>query len=317
MLTQQSNVYTSKPLTNVSLAYHNEGYICDKIAPNVIVKQDTGKIYSYGMDSLRIVNTYRGTGGRSNIVETTVSSADHYDLEDHALGEFIPQEVYDNEEAPINARVDVTEALTERILVDKEKALADVITATGTYSNYETLSGNDQWNDYDNSDPVEAIKDSISTVRSACGKTPNSLIVAWDTMNALTYHPVIRKYFPGATAITFKMLRDALPTIFNLKNLIVGDAQYNNSNKGGTDTLTDIWTDFALVAYIEPKPTKKSRTFMFNYTRKVGRNVEYLPQGKGGLETMDRKSDYVRVSDKYDLVLLDETCAYLFDDTLA
>src|SRR3990167_7412821 len=123
MQTQSNTVFTSVPLTNASLAYKNDLYIVEKLAPVVSVVKQSGKIYSYGMDNLRIVNTYRSAGGKPNIVETTVSSSDHYTLEDHVLGEFIPEEVLLNQEAPINARLDVTEALTDRIWVDKEKSL--------------------------------------------------------------------------------------------------------------------------------------------------------------------------------------------------
>jgi len=317
MLTQQNSVYTSVPLTKLSLAYRNPRYIAEMVAPTVQVVKDSGKIYSYSADNLRIVNTYRAVGGRPNIVETTVSSADHYVLEDHVLGEYIPEEVIENQESPINARVDVTEALIDRIWVDKEKALADVITNTSNITNNTTLSGTSQWSDYVNSDPITNIKDSISTIRTACGKMPNSMIIAWDVLNTLLFHPDMKDYFPGAPAITKQMLQDSLPRIFGLQQLLVGEALYNNANLGASDSLADIWTKDVVVAYIESSPSLKSQTFAATYQNKAPRRVEVLAQGQGGLETVQRKSEYLQVSDKYDQVLVNELCAYLIEAAIA
>jgi len=316
---QLSNVYTSVPLTNVSLKYTNAmtDYISQLIAPIVPVAKDTGKIYSYGMENLRIVNTYRAVGGRPNIVETTVSSADHYVLEDHVLGEFVPEEIMENAEKPISPLIDTTEALTDRIWVDKEKALADTITNTSNITNNTTLSGTSQWSDYTNSDPLDDIDTGISAVRGACGKTPNNLIMAWNVLQKLRFHPDIRDFFPGATKITSDMIKSAIGSIFGIENMLVGKAQYNNSNLGGTDTLADIWSKDVVVAYIEPRPTLRSRTFANTYQKKAPRAVQHLAQGKGGLETIQRKSDYVQVTDKYDQVLVDETCAYLIEAAIA
>lgn len=317
MITQQRTVYTSVPLTNISLAYKNEDYICEAIAPIMTVMKDSGKIYSYGMENLRIVNTYRSVGGKPNIVETTVSSSDHYSLDDHTLGEFIPEEVIENQEAPINARIDVVEALTDRMLVDKEKALADVLTNTSVITQNVTLSGVDQWNDYVNSDPIEDIKTAVIAVRAGSGKKPNTLIISWDALQTLLNHPDIKAFFPGAPMISQDMVMTNMVRLFGLKKLLVGEAQYNNSNLGGTDTLTDIWSKVAIVAYIEESPRLKSRTLAMTYTKKAPRRVDLLPQGQGGLETVQRKSDYVQISDKYDQVIVDAKCAYLIKAAIA
>lgn len=314
---QLGDVYTSVPLTNVSLAYKNESYIAEKVAPIVKVAKDTGKIFSYGMENLRIVNTYRSVGGKPNIVEMDVSSADHYVLEDHVLGEFVAQEIIENADKPIKPLADTTESLVDRILVDKEKALADVITSTTNITNNTTLSGTSQWSDYDNSDPFADITTAISTVRSACGMKPNTMIISWDVLQKLKFHPDMKDMFPGATMITDQMLEENVGRIFGLKNMLIGDAQYNNSNKGGTDTLADIWSKDVVIAYIDPRPTLKSRTFANTYSKGKARSVQHLAQGKGGLETVQRKSDYIQVSDKYDQVLVDETCAYLIEAAIA
>jgi len=53
------------------------------------------------------------------------------------------------------------------------------------------------------------------------------------------------------------------------------------------------------------------------YARKAPRRVELLPMGQGGLETVQRKSDYIQVSDEYDQVIVDAKCAYLIEAAIA
>ena len=310
---QLSDVFTSVPLTNVSLAYKPEGYISEKIAPLVQVKKDAGKIYSYGMDNLRIVPTIRSIWGKPQIVSTEVSSTDHYSLEDHVLGEFLAEEIVDNAENPLRPRTDTTEALTDRLWLDKEKALATTLTDTSVITQYTTLTGTDQWSDYTNSDPIDDINTGIDAVRSGSGKVPNIMVLAWDTSRKLMYHPAIKDMYPGAPKITHAMLLDGLAAMFGFDEVLVGKAQYNNSNKGWTDTLADIWTKVALMMYVEKRPTLKSRTLVNTYHTKAPRRAQMLTQGSGSLELIQRKSDYIQVSDKYDQVIVDATCAYLID----
>ena len=317
-MTNKTSVFTSVPLTNVANGYKNDDYISELVAPIVNVQKDTGRIYSYAADNLRIVNTYRSEGSKPNIVDTTVSSAAHYVLEEHTLGEYISKEVIENAEKPIKPRIDVTEALVDRIWVDKEKALADVVTSTTSISTSNTtLSGTSQWSDYTNSDPIGDMRTAISAVKAASSKIPNTFIVAWNVMQTLLFHPDIVNQFPGATVITADMVASKIGAIFGLKKVLVGSAMYNNANKGASDSVAEIWDKDCLVAYIENSPTIKSQTLARTYTKGSRRQVELAGMNSGSLEQLQRKADYLQVTDKYDQVLVNEACAYLIEAAIA
>lgn len=315
-----SSVYTSEPLTGVSLKYKNEtdGFIADKISPIVPVVKDSAKIYTYGAESLRLVNTIRSVGGKPNTVDISYTSADHYSLEDHVLGDFLPEEIEENADRPLNPRIDTTEALTDILMIAKEKALADSLQSASIITQNITLAGGDQWSDYTNSDPLDDIKTGIKAVRAGSLKVPNTLIIAWDTMLTLQFHPAIKDMFPGAQAITSEMIRAGIGRMFPyIKNVVVGMVAYNNTNKATALSVGEIWTKTAIVAYIEPNPTLRSRSLSFTYQKKAPRMVEVLEKGQGGLETVQRKSTYIQVSDKYDQVIVDNKCAYLIAGAIA
>lgn len=308
---RKGNLFVSPLLTNISLKYTNDNYISEKIFPIVKVQKDTGQIATYGMDNLRIANSLRAQGSSTNEINHTVSVGDHYVLEEHALKELVTKEEMDNADKPINPKIDAVENLIDRMWVIKEKALADSLSNVLVLTNNTTLSGTDQWSDYNNSDPIGDIQTGIDTVRTKSGKTPNTLIFAYNAWAKLIHHPDFIDRAQGAVVVTAAVVEQLLKTTFPfIKNILIGDAQYNSGVEGGIDALGEIWNKVCVIAYIEPRPTLKSRSLGFTYQRSASRVVDELPFGRSH-ETWDRKGDFVRVTDKYDQKLVDLNCGYL------
>lgn len=314
----KSGVYVSQLLTNQSLGYRNEEYVADVIMPRFIVKKDTAKIASYAADNLRVVQTLRAQGSRSNIVNHTVTFTDHYSLEEHALSELISQAEYDNAELPIEPQADAMENCLDILSVVKEKALADAMSSTGVVTQNVTLSGTDQWNDYSNSDPIGDIRTAIATVRASTGKLPNTLVFSYPVFDTLIYHPDFAARAQGAVVVNAQVVTQLLQTTFpTIKKVIVASAMYNATKEGQTMSLADIWGRNAWVMYIEPNPSfKKSRSFGFTYCRKANRVVQLFPMTMDS-DLADRKSDKVRVEDEYDQKIVDVNCAYLVKNAIA
>lgn len=153
----KANLYVSKPLTNISIAYTNDTFIAEKILPVVPVVLDTAKIATYGMDNLRIEESLRAQGSGANEINHSVSIGDHYVLADHALKEMVTDEEEENADLPINPRIDATENLVGKMFLIKERELALTMENTGVITQNTTLSGTSQWSDYDNSDPLDDI----------------------------------------------------------------------------------------------------------------------------------------------------------------
>ena len=305
-----ASLYTSRQLDNISLAYSNENYVAERFFPIVTVKKDTGKITTYAMDNLRIVEALRSIGSKTNEVGHSVSIGDHYVLKEYALMELVPDEHMEQAEAPIHPKIDATENITERLLVIKESAMATAVSATATMTSNTTLSGTDQWSDYTNSDPIGDVKTGKEAVRTASGKKANTLLLSHNAYIELLDHPDIIDRLKYVKVADKDAAKAALARIFDLDEVIVGDAQYNNSAEGGTDTLAEIWDKVAIIAYIEKRPTLKSRTLGFTYQMKAPRYVD-------GWRDEDRRGDYIRVTDKFDQQLIDVNCGYLIKDCVA
>ena len=315
-----SQTSTNRPLTNVSLSYGNDttDFIAPFISPAVPVILESADIYSYGTDNLRITNSIRSKGGKSTGVDWAVSKASHYQLEDHAIHTYLTRKDYENVEKPIEAQRDATEMLTESLMVAKEFSLASSMQDTSVMTNNVTLTGTDQWSDYTNSDPISDITTGLEAIYDATGKAANTLIIPRDTLMVLLYHPKIKDLFPGANQITAGMLKDGIGKIFpDITSVQVGMAQYNSANKGADLSLTRIWTKTLIVAFVEKKPKLKSRSLSYTYQYKTARKVDFLGMNSGDKDLLDRKSDFIRVEDQYDQVLVDVNCGYLIKNAIS
>lgn len=320
---QPNQAYTSKPLTNHSLGYFQDAgdFIATKLLPifPVPAGERTGDIYTYGKEALRIVDTERGIWGGYNKINLRVEKSGIYRLDDYGLSGEVLDEDLRFAENPVNPEIDMTETITQKLMIDMEKKAADSLTSTGVVTQNVTLSGADQWNEYTTSDPFADIQLGITTVRTATGKIPNTLMLSWDTFQTLLYHPFVLASFPGAVIITKEMLEQKLAMIFGFQEVIVGKALYNSSNMGNaTQTLANIWSKVALVCYIEKTPQLKTQTLGWTFTDKSTWNVEARPKSTLGEESIRRRvNSMIIVSMMYDQVLINVACAYLIKNAIA
>ena len=121
-----SQVHIDVALTNVSIAYRNPDYISDIIAPPVPVRKQSDKYFIFDpeRERFRESNDRRAPGAEASEVGFGLST-DNYYCEDHALETAIPDEERENADPPIQVDIDRTEFLVDKILLNKEIALAE------------------------------------------------------------------------------------------------------------------------------------------------------------------------------------------------
>ena len=312
MAIHAGNLYVSPLLTKFALAYTNENYIAEKIFPTVKVNKDTGQIATYSADNLRIEETERAQGSQTNEVSHTVTISSHYTLVEHAIKELVTDEERQNYDNPIEPERDAVQNLTEKLMVMKESAIATVCDDESTLTNYTTLVTATQWDNYASatSDPIGAIRTGVDSVRTNAGKRANTLIIAKNAVDYLLDHPDIVDRLKYVNLADKANAFDALARIFGLDQILVGNSIYNSAVEGQTDSLSDIWSKFAVVAYIDPNPSMKTRTFGVTYTRGATRSVDKW-------RDTDRKGDWIRCTDKYQQKVVDASCAYLIKSCIS
>lgn len=307
MLVQQ-DVVVDPALSNVSIRYTNETFIADQIFPTVKVAKQTGKYYVYDKANLRVENSNRAAGSGANEVDFGVSPSGTFICDDHAFKGFVADEIQDQADAALNPLVDETETLTEKLMIDREKKLAAVITSSSNLTQYVALSGTDRWDDYSNSDPIGDIRLARTTVHTNTFKKPNTLILGKQVFDILVEHPQIieRVKYSQLGVIT----EELLARVLQVEKVLVGEAGYNGAVEGQTDSLSYVWGKNAIIAYISPVVRIKMLTLGVTFTYGVRQVKRWRDE--------DRCGTYVRVgSDNYVQKVVAAACGYLMQTVIS
>lgn len=309
----QMKAIVDKLLTNVSSMYVPDGYISEKILPNLSVKQKSGKLGKYGLNHLRIVNAKMGGRGRAARFEPIVRDSDLYLVESHGLEGLVTEDDYDNVEEPFDAEKDETLGLTSTLWTAKEYAIASVLFDTAIITQNITLvAATDKYSDYVNSTPLENFRDGQNAILDGSGKMPNQGIMSQKVFNTLKYHPAILRTLGYADNRAGTLKNAEIAHALGVDILHVGDAAFNNAKLGQADNLQQIWGD-SILMYYAPKTAAKYQQSLGYYITMKKRGprrvykftVNNPPNSKG-----------IIVQDDYQFALTNVKCAYLIKDAI-
>lgn len=317
--------YQKQILTNMSKAYLNKAsnFVANLIAPTLQVNNDTGQIFGFGTQGIRNVNGARAVGARYKKVDFKVELTDQWVLKDHGFAADIFAEEEENAQSPLQARQAKARLIMDIMLLNYEIAVASQINAT-TIPNNTTLSGTDQWSNYSlvtPSNPIGDIDGAKETVRKACGKEPNSIMLSQDTFVILKRHPQIIEQFKNTVFVTEKMLQDIiLKDVLGFENVFIGKSQFDDINLNSTalesgNDLVDVWTKIALIFYTE-EPSLYSTSFMKTFVKRDGVEAGDYAASDEDMKTQKKRGG-VYVAHKRDVAIVDSRAAYLFLDTIA
>lgn len=304
-----------KLLTNVSngLFAQEEGYLCEKMFPELSVKQDSGLLAKYGERHLSIEHSLIGGRASARRVESIARSTTSYLLEKHALEGMVSQSDYDNVEAPYDAEKDEVLGVTSLILQGKEFALASALTNSAIMTNYTTLSGSDQLSNPETSSPLSLVKTAKAAGKTNAGVIMNTMICSWEVMNHLQYHPELLSNlgfnYQRAGGLSYEEIAKAL----GLDQVFVANSSYNSAKEGQTTVLAPIWGKHIVFCYL-PKSAAPYQKSLGYYVKKQGvgsRKVYKYPFNNPAGATG------ILVEDHYQYLLSDVNCGYLYKNAVA
>jgi hypothetical protein len=288
--------------------------IARRVAPVVPTMVEAGTFYKFGKEGFKIYNSERALRANPARIDWTPSK-DTFLCVEHAL-----ETQYDHQEleqaAAIGAeRVLMMEQravqLVQNALENEfEKAVADTLFAAANYAagNKTTLSGTSQWltasGEGSASDPVKDIRDAIDAARDTMGRRPNTLVLGYDAWRALRDHSkMIERIKYSERAV---LTPEIVAQVFDLQNVIVGEANYVNDS----GSFVDLWGDNAALIYL-PAPGE-----LVEGT--TPHTVTFELEGFPRVLTYD--DAYRRtygVQRKYDVKLIDNTYGFLIADVKA
>ncbi|MCS3902797.1 hypothetical protein J2T55_000801 [Methylohalomonas lacus] len=228
--------------TAIVVAYTNQRYIADQVLPRVYVgRQDFAYIKMNLEQHFTIPTTFVGRRSRTNEIsfsaDEEVESTEDYGLEDP-----VPNRDIDNAPKNHDPLANSSESLIDIVMQDREQRVANLVFDADSYSasNRMTLSGSDQWHD-PASRPIDIIMDAMDSMIMR----PNVLVLGRKSFSALIRNPQIVKAYHGNTGDTGIATRDFITELFELDEVVVGEARTNIAKKGQPVTLARLWGNHA------------------------------------------------------------------------
>jgi hypothetical protein len=267
------DVHFDAPLSNLLIAAfpstaEQQGFIAGEIFSDVPVPKQSNKYYTVDPDSwLRLYDTRRAPKTRPNRIEFRVSS-DAYFADNYALASDIAKEDLANADAALNLRENSANVVLQGLLQDLEVRVANIVTSSTNVGSGVTVGS--KWSDLTNSNPLVDVTTAHAFIRQTTGLVANTLVVDEDTFQVLKRHSKILelyKYTSGGL-LSDGQIADAM----GVQRILRGRAIKNNAIEGGTASMTNVWGNNALLAYIAPSATGMK-------TATLGLQFRWTPEG--------------------------------------
>lgn len=165
--------------------------------------------------------------------------------------------------------------LTDTIQNIREVRVAGVVQDLNNYaaSRRVTLSGTDQFSDYENSDPIGVIK---TGCEATLVYTPNKMAMGRAVWSKLSSHPKIVNAVKGNVTNAGIVTRQQFAELFadyGINEVLVGDAYYNTAKPGQNVSLARAWGRHISLVYINPLAQPEAGGITFGLTAQYGSKI--------------------------------------------
>ena len=322
-----SAVHVDQPLTNLTLAYaqSQENFIADKVFPTVGVSKQSDKYYIYDRANMNRTGDVEKLAPRTEVnrIGMTLSTSSYF-ADVYGLGMDFDEQTLANEDAMLDIRSAGAETLAMRLMIHREEQFASNFFVASQWGTDNTLSGNDQWSDYTNSDPIDAVTLARRTVQLGSGGfKPNTMVVGKEVRDKLINHPdVLARLNGGATVTNTALVTDAkLAEIFEVENFYVMEAVKNSSVEGVAESNAFIGGKNALLCYTPSNAglmlPAAGLTFAWNNLEGVNNLGITVESFSDDALKRQQIAEMIQVKMSYDMKVVGADLGYLFINAVA
>lgn len=249
------------PLSNFAVsafARGAEGFVGNDLFPANTVDKQSNRYYVIDKTAfLRNVDARRSPGTKSKKVEFRVSSEPYY-AENYALHTTITAEDGANADAAIQLRQNGVDLINTNLLRAQEVRIANLCTTSGNLGGAIAVSSKWSASASGNSDPLTDVQSAHAFIQRTTGLIANTMVLDWDTFQAVRRHADLLdlyKYTSGG-----ELDESQLAQAFKVQRLLVAHGVVENALEGGTTSMTNIWGNNAILAYVGANTGLQSQT---------------------------------------------------------
>ena len=232
-----------KVLTQLVLDYEPEdlGIVWNQLVSPMKVGQPAGIYYTYPRFSNKLVDDQVAIKSESGRMDTgRLRSEEKFATVAHSLKDLITDKEIKFCGGIFDLVVDAAYELKKRMALTREVAVAAMVAACGNDTPAAT-----HW-DADSGTTIEKdFRVNINAFEDAVGVSPNVAIIPKAIWDVMVMDPVLREVWQliPATADRSKIQLSSLVNLLfdNFSKVLIPRSKYDNSAKGKTETLVDIW----------------------------------------------------------------------------
>lgn len=307
---QPGTVHNNATLANVSVQYANESYIGEELLPIVTVGKKSDIYYIYDRRGrLAYPDDALGPRGEANEVSES-RSTDTYACVTRGLQNYVDAETLENQDAPLNEMIDLTENLAEARAFKHEQRSATVLTTSGNYlaANTSAIAAGSRWDTASGGNPIKNIQDALSVIK--IGRGPSDLVMwsSWDTFNVLSRHPQILDLFKYSGTAVGLATPNMIAGFFGISKYLVGKATQDTANAGQTLNETRMWgTDYLGITRVARRPGIRTASFGYTFRHGSIESQQWFDQRLG-----KRGGYFAKIAYSEDFKVIANNCAYLY-----
>ncbi len=309
-------LHIDSALSNLSVKYRNTAMIWQEVLPVIPVKKRSDKYFIYNKaDSFTLADDTVFPKAMPNEMDWGTSTG-NYSVTDHAFADWLPEEMIENADVPLQPEVDTNEYLNLLLDIAEEERAANLIFNAANYAgaNVNTLSGTSQWSDTA-STPIVDIQNAIESCFGPEGRA-NTLVMGIDTWKALRVHPQILDAVKAATRLQSSgggvATRDEVATLFEVEKILVGRARYNTAKQGQTPAFSRLWGKACAALYVDPDPGIRSIMFGCTFVEMQRQTQRWFDPRRGV-----KGAHYLKVAWNSAEAVIANDCGYLIADATA
>ena len=265
-----ADVHVSVPLTNISVAYMQEGpSVAERMFPRVNVTKQANKYYIYSKNDFnRVQMEKRGPGTESAGSGWTMTTSTYY-CDVFALHKDIDDQTRGNVDAPLDLDRDAAKFLAGQAKLKWDKQWATDFFAASIWTGSTTgadITVGTVWST-SGSTPIEDVAAQQTSIMKKTGKLANKLLIGAEVFSILRNHASVldRIKYTSKGVVTAELLAQ----IFNVEEVIIGWTMETTSVEGATGTQGFIFGKHALLVYAPSSPSlmepSGGYTFVWNF----------------------------------------------------
>ena len=296
-------------LTNMLVSYRQDAsrFVSTQLFPVIDVANPSGTYYifdkKYWMSDEMEQRPWGGDYARAKFGVSTST----YETQQWGLEVPIADEERRANQAPMELEEAAVDFLGQKSMIRKERAFVSDFIKTSVWANEDNDSTTD-WDDFTSGDPVGDVLTAVRTVSNSTGTSPNTLAVGFIVHNALINHPDIIDRVKYVNMAGVRGVSNAMAALFDMERYIPAKASYNTANEGQSASMSAIFDDDALVAYVNPSPNLKRPSAGYTLAWPGG-------GGEGVIRNVrddDNERDLIKIKEEWDQKIVATDLGYLF-----